>query len=166
MCCLNILDLIVSCFLYNHSPLEIATLFPLIKHSTGTMLRHSTKPHENSTLSCSGAPQVSISSDDYLRRGSSCLNQPQQLLLEGGIIIDSEGPEPQNNYWLLSVGNRLSFQCITELGFLTSKRLWTWSAPILSMLETTGPSITALMRAPSTESRGRINVLITYRAQK
>lgn len=33
------------------------------------------------------------------------------------------------------------------------------------MLETTGPSVTALMRAPSTASRGRINVLITCRRQ-
>ena len=46
-------------------------------------------------------------------------------------------------------------------GALTNKRLWTWSAPILSMLETTGPSITALMRAPSMVSRGRIRVFIT-----
>lgn len=34
------------------------------------------------------------------------------------------------------------------------------------MLETTGPSITALMRAPSTESRGRINVFITCEDEK
>lgn len=53
-----------------------------------------------------------------------------------------------------------------KTSYITSKRLWTCSAPILSILETTGPSITALMRAPSTASRGIINVFITYRGQK
>jgi hypothetical protein len=34
------------------------------------------------------------------------------------------------------------------------------------MLETTGPSDTALIRAPSTVSLGRINVLITWRGER
>ena len=46
-------------------------------------------------------------------------------------------------------------------GSVTRRRLCTWSAPMRSMLLSTGPSRTPRIRSPSCCSRGRISVLIT-----